>query len=254
MVNCAVAWLTFFCGLLSYLMVSTIRNLCVPLFLYIFCQTCLFLLGLLAVLHFLNLAAIIGMLVFLFLKTKLSGRFHKRIFSGLVTTIIGLVYFLVADDRYSNLVPSMVFFLAPQLYFIAAFYLDFRSAPELDKRGARIAIALAFLLSLGYYLVIRAHLGILKLPVMIGVFISSLTFMMACFRNLRVNFKSFWAIIAGVLLYMIAEGLFAYHSFAQQIAGMDLIYATVFTTGLYLIVLGAISRTLLHSEAMLDKE
>jgi hypothetical protein len=230
-------------------MAISVRNPGVPLFLFIVIQSCLFLLGALTFINYLNLIALFGILVFLFLDTKLKGRFHKRIFAGLLATLIGFIYFSVQDDRYLDLFPSMLFFLLPQLFFISAFYLDFRSAPELDKRGARIAIALAFLISLGYYLTIRAHLGILKLPVMIGVFTSSLMFMMASFRNLRVNSRSFWTIVVGVLLYMLAEGLFAYHSFAQPIAGIVMIYSITLLTGLYLILLGTISRRLLHVEA-----
>lgn len=249
MVNCATAWLTFLCSILSLLMAISVRNPGVPLILFIAIQTCLFLLGALTFINYLNVAALLGMLIFLFVNTKLKGRFHKRIFSGLLVMLIGFIYFSVQDNRYLDLFPSMLFFMLPELFFVSAFYLDFRSAPELDKRGARIAIGLAFLISLGYYLAIRAHLGILKLPVMIGVFTSSLMFMMASFRNLRVNSRSFWTIVVGVLLYMIAEGLFAYHSFAQPIAGIALIYSITLLTGLYLILLGTISRTLLHVEA-----
>jgi hypothetical protein len=248
MVNCATAWLTFLCSILPSLMAVSVRNLGVPLLLFSAFQICLFSTGAVDMINYLNLAALIGMLVFLFIHTKLKGRFHKRVFSALFISVIGITYFAIQHNRYLDLFPSMLFFLLPKLFFISAFYLDFRSAPELDKRGARIAIGISFLMSLGYYLAIRAHLGILKLPVMIGIFTSSLMFMMACFRNLRVNSRSFWTILAGVLLYIFAEGLLAYHSFAQPILGMDLIYAISLVMGLYLLVLGTVSRTLLHSQ------
>lgn len=248
MVNCATAWLTFLCSNLPTSMAVSVRNLAVPILFFIVLQITLFSLGAFAFMDFLNIAALAGMLVFLFTRSRLKGRFHKRICSALLVTLIGYIYFALTGNRYEVLFPSMLFFLLPQLFFISAFYLDFRSAPELDKRGARIAIALAFLLSMGYYLAMRAHLGILKLPVMIGVFTSSLMFMMACFRNLRVNSNSFWMVLAGVLLYMFGEGLFAYHKFAEPIGGLALIYFISLFTGLYLISLGAASRTLLQRE------
>ena len=249
MVNCAAAWLTFLCSNLPSSMAVSVRNLTIPLSLFIVLQIGLFSSGAFALMDFSNIAALTGMLVFLFYSSKLKGRFHKRICSGLLVTLIGYGYYALTGNRYVDLFPSMLFFLLPKLFFISAFYLDFRSAPELDKRGARIAIALAFLLSLAYYLSLRAHLGILKLPVMIGVFTSSLMFMMAYFRNLRVNPQSFRMVLAGVLLYMFGEGLSAYNSFAQPITGAVLIYSISLLTGLYLISLGAISRTLLHGEA-----
>lgn len=238
----------FFVQIFS-LMAAHIRNYVLPILAFIILQVGVFLSGPLAYMQFLNILALVGMLFFLFQKTKLKGRFHKRVFLGLVISLIGCIFFAVKAGRNQTLFPSMLFYVLPQVYLISAFYLDFRSAPELDKKGARITIVFAFFMSLGYYMAIRAQLGILKLPVMIGLFTSSLMFMMACFRNMRVNSYSFRTTLVGVLLYILAEGLFAYHSFANPIGGVDLIYAVSLMSGLYLVVLGTVSRKLLRTEA-----
>jgi uncharacterized membrane protein YhhN len=183
----------------------------------------------------------------LVINTKLRGRFHKRVFSGLIVTIVGMLYFSFVQERNSGLFFSMLFFVLPQIFYINAFYLDFKSAPELDKTGARLAIALAFVISIAYYLLLRGTLGILKIPVMTGIFTTNLMFMMAAFRNMRVNKGSFILVLGGVICYMFAEGIFAYHSFAHPILRMELVYSISFVAGLHLIVLGAISRKLIHT-------
>lgn len=197
--------------------------------------------------RFLGVSSILAVVLFLWLVfsgTKLKGRFHKRIFAGLTVTLLGMVYFYFVQARYTAVLSSLLFFVLPQICFINAFYLDFKSAPELDKRGARVAIGVAFAFSLLYYLLVREALGILKLPVMIGVFTTSFMFMMASFRNQRVNPESFRLVLAGVICYMLGEGAFAYHRFAKVLPGMDLFYAMISTSALYLIVLGTISRKL----------
>lgn len=210
-------------------------------------QIGLFLAGQLFMMSMLNLFTIAAFLGLLQSQTELRGRFHKRIFSALFISLIGLAFFEFQEAKYHSLIATAGFVLMPQILFTRAFYLDFKSAPELDKTGARVAILLAFLISVGYYLLIRSHLVMLKLPVMVGIFTLSLMFMMACFRNMRVNKESFSLVLAGVLCYMFAEGIFAYSSLVVPIAGIELIYTLVWMCSLYLLVLGTISRKLLST-------
>lgn len=185
--------------------------------------------------------------ILLSITTKLKGRFHKRVCSGLLASMLGMIYFTFIQERNTALASSMVFFLLPQIFYINAFYLDFKSAQALDKAGARIAIAFAFVVSIAYYMLLRKDLGILKIPVMVGVFMTSLLFMMAAFRNLRVNTQSFRLILIGVICYMVAEGIYAYHSFVHEISTAEVIYSITFLSALHLIVLGTVSRKLIHT-------
>ena len=222
-----------------------IQYLILPIFLL---QVTLYVTGKPESLSVLNVCYTIVLGVLLVLNTKLKGRFHKRVFYGLIISALGMIYFLMFQPRNTTVFSSLVFFVLPQIFYINAFYLDFKSAPQLDKHGARIAIVLAFAISIAYYMLLRKELGILKLPVMIGIFMTSLLFMMAAFRNLRVNKESFRLILAAVLCYMVAEGTFAYHSFAHPIAGILLVYSMFFLTALHLLVLGTISRKLIHTD------
>ncbi len=218
-----------------------------PLLFFIIVQSYFHFTGKLSAAWMFEIMAVVGSLVFVFWKTKLKGRFLKRVFTALAVICIGMLYFQLQDLKFSSFLPTMLFFLVPQLYLISAFYLDFKSAPALDKSGARLAIGLTFLLSVGYYLQIRETLGILRMPVLIGIFSTSFLFMMACFRNLRVNKESFLLVLAGVFCYMFSEALLIYHSFVKPIHSGALIYSISSIAGLYLIVLGSIRRKLIHA-------
>jgi hypothetical protein len=195
----------------------------------------------------LNIVMVIALSMVLYSKTKLKGRFHKRIFYALLFITAGLVYFYFRP-RYTEVKSALFFFVIPQLYLISAFYLDFKSAPKLDKSGARWAIGIAFICSFSYYLLIRSVLGILRLPFMICLFCSSLLFMMACFRNLRVNKESFNLILAGVVVVVISEAALAYHTFSGPLVLIERIYPIASMIGNTLIVWGTIERKLLHPE------
>ncbi len=194
------------------------------------------------------LLLLVLLLMLLYLRTKLHGRFHKRVFYGLVIYMAGILFFVLKAARYASLLPTMFFYIVPQIFFLNAFYLDFKSAPALDKRGARLSIAAAFILSLGYYILIREHLGILKLPVMICLFTTSFMFMMACFRNQRVNKASFRLVLAAVLCIAVAEAISAYSHLVNTITYIDFIYTAISLIGLSLLVMGTISRKLQHQE------
>jgi uncharacterized membrane protein YidH (DUF202 family) len=194
-----------------------------------------------------EIVVMLALLALLLIKTRLKGRFHKRVFIAMFIVGAGMVYNIFVQ-KYTHLVPSMLFYFIPQIYLIRAFYLDFKSAPALDKSGARLSIAIAFILSISYYLFIRDQLGILRLPVMLGIFTTSFLFMMACFRNLRVNKRSFLLILVGVVVYMFAEASLAYDAFIYQIKYEDIAYAIGTIVGYALIVLGTIERKLIYIE------
>lgn len=195
--------------------------------------------------------ALIVLCTLLYANTRLKGRFHKRIFTALLITVVGFLYFHFTP-RYTGVKSSLFFFVIPQLYFINAFYLDFKSAPALDKSGARLSISISFCCSLGYYLLMRSSIaGILRLPFMIGLFCSSFLFMMACFRNQRVNKESFNLILGGVVLLILSEAFLAYHTFKEPVRYADLAYQVISMCGYFLIVWGTIERKLLHPEGVI---
>jgi uncharacterized membrane protein YhhN len=193
-------------------------------------------------------AANILLLLFLFITTRLKGRFHKRLFTGLIFSLAGNILLQLKDNHPSYLFYSITALFICQLFYIGAFYLDFRSAQELDKRGARIAIVSSAASAIAFYFYLRPHLGIYRLPVMVDVFVIALLAMMAVFRNQRVNRLSFNLVFAGVLFFILFNVFLAYTHFIRpfQFAGPLIVLS--YLTAQYLIVLGGIKRQLLHNE------
>ncbi|TDQ11657.1 lysoplasmalogenase [Pedobacter metabolipauper] len=188
----------------------------------------------------------LSLLIWLYISTRLKGRFHRRIFTGLIFAMAGDVLLMLVWKNESFFMYGLIAFLICHIFYTRAFYLDFLSAPELDKKGARIAILLCAALSITYYLFIRAHLGAMKLPVLAYTIIISIMMMMAAFRNQRVNSLSFKLILAGAVLFVISDGVLAWYKFVDP--NLTLARTVVMATYMaaqYLITLGAVERQLL---------
>jgi len=189
---------------------------------------------------------ILSLLMLLVSATGLKGRFHKRVFAGLIFGLAGDVFLLFASESESWFMLGLLAFLVAHICYISAFYLDFKSAPELDKSGARIAIGTCAVLVIGFYSYLRPHLGHMKLPVMIYMLVISMMVMMACFRNLRVNKLSFNLILTGAILFAISDSMLAYHKFVEEFGFSQALIMASYMAAQYLIVLGASERKLLN--------
>lgn len=190
---------------------------------------------------------VLSLLVWLFLSTKLKGRFHKRIFIGLFFAWIGDILLMYVRQNESYFIYGLIAFLICHLFYTGAFYLDFRSAPELDKKGARVAILLCAVVAIGFYFTLRPHLGIMKLPVLIYILAISMMMMMASFRNQRVNTNSFNLILVGAMCFLLSDSILAYNKFVQPITYSGTWIMVTYMTAQYLITIGAIERKLIHN-------
>lgn len=196
---------------------------------------------------FLSSFLVFSLLIFLYVQTRLKGRFHKRIFTGLVFALLAalLLMYPKLDLSYVQY-PSFAFAMCVICY-IRAFYLDFRSAPELDKRGARIAISLCAVTAIAFYFILRPYLGVMKLPIMISILTGSMLVLMASFRNQRVNLKSFQLILFGAILLVISGSVLIVNNFVQPIGHARIWVTTGYAIGQYLIAIGAVERELIHN-------
>ncbi|WP_448634226.1 lysoplasmalogenase [Pedobacter panaciterrae] len=143
---------------------------------------------------------------------------------------------------------GLIAFLLCHIFYIRAFYLDFSSAPQLDKKGARIAIALCAVFSISFYVYIRHGLGAMKLPVMVYTFVISLMMMMAAFRNMRVNKISFNLILFGAIFFLISDSTLAYNKFVKGFDLAGLLIMATYMIAQYLITIGGIERQLVKRE------
>ncbi|TKC57735.1 lysoplasmalogenase [Pedobacter hiemivivus] len=197
--------------------------------------------------YFIKPCIVLSLLIMLYVSTGLKGRFHKRLFTGLIFALAGDVLLMYTAKGESYFLFGLAAFLLGHIFYISAFYLDFKSAPELDKKGARIAILLCAIAAIGYYFYLRPHLGIMKLPVMIYVFVISMMMMMACFRNLRVNSSSFKLIFFGALVFLLSDSILAYNKFVQPIDHADAWIMATYMIAQYLITIGAVERKLIQT-------
>jgi len=192
--------------------------------------------------------ATLALLVVFCLSTQLKGRFHRRLFTGLVFALTGNTLFLLHAYNPSYDWYGMIGYVIFHICYIRAFYLDFLSAQELDKKGARIAIASCAVVFPSFYFYLRPHLAIMKLPVLVYIFISALLVMMASFRNQRVNATSFKLVIAGVIGLVLSDAILVFARFVQPFDLSALLVVAVYMIAQYLIVMGGIERKLIHTQ------
>ena len=190
---------------------------------------------------------ILSLLILLYFNTRLKGRFHKRIFTGLIFALAAEVLLIYATWDESYLLYALTAILLCTVFYTRAFYLDFQSAPELDKKGARIAISLCAIVAIAFYFFLRPNLGIMKLPVMICILMSSMMIMMASFRNQRVNAGSFKLILFGTVFFFLSGSILAFNKFAQPVNHAATWIIACYTIAQYLITIGAAERKLIHN-------
>jgi uncharacterized membrane protein YhhN len=182
------------------------------------------------------------LLAFFVNVTKLRGRFHKRFFTGMIFMALSDLFFM-ADVSW--FLYALIGFLLGNLFYTRAFYLDFLSAQELDKRVARIAIACCSLGSIAFYLYLRPYLGNMKLPVMVYIFVMAMMLMMSVFRRLRVNEISFNLVFAGALFLAFSDVLLAHFKFVVPLSGSNVFVGAIYMLAQFLLVMGAAERKLL---------
>lgn len=181
-------------------------------------------------------------------NTRLKGRFHKRLFAGIFFSIAGN-YFLLAEGANIDLLTcGLIALLLCHICYTSAFYLDFRSAPELDKKGARMAIGIVFLFCIGFYFYFRPHLGAARVPFLAYAITISFMMMMAAFRHLRVNGSSFKLILMGGILLLLSDVLATSYIFLGRSNQIMLLSIATFMAAQYLITIGGIERQLLHKD------
>lgn len=190
---------------------------------------------------------VFSLLILFYVSTRLRGRFHKRIFTGLIFAFTADVLLLYATQDQSYFQYGLAAILLCVIFYTRAFYLDFKSAPELDKKGARVAISLCAILAIAFYFFLRPHLGIMKLPVMICILLGSMMIMMASFRNQRVNTSSFKLILFGTVFFLLSGSILAVSKFVQPIGHATTWIMVSYTIAQYLITIGAAERKLIHN-------
>lgn len=189
---------------------------------------------------------VLFLLIYFFVMTRLKGRFHKRLFTGLFFAVVADLLIAFYQNPISLTVYTFSAFCLATIFYIRAFYLDFRSAQELDKSGARIGIASCAILGMGFYIYLRPYVIEDVLSIMLATFLISMLLMMAIFRNQRVNKTSFNLILAGSICLAFTLVLFTINKFVIPFTGAPLLLFSGYLVGQYLVVMGGVERELLH--------
>lgn len=196
---------------------------------------------------FIRALIVFSLLILFYVSTRLRGRFHKRIFTGLIFAFAADLFLIYAIQDQSYFYYGLTAMLLCAIFYTRAFYLDFKSAPELDKKGARITISLCAILATAFYFFLRPYLGIMKLPVMICILLGSMMIMMASFRNQRVNTSSFKLILFGTVFFLLSGSILAVSKFVQPISHATTWVMASYAIAQYLITIGAAERKLIHN-------
>jgi len=194
--------------------------------------------------HIVKPAITISLMFYVAFRTQLKGRFAKRIFGGLLFGLFGDI-FLMYDyvDPYFFMF-GLGAFLIGHLFYISAFYLDYKWAPSIEKNYTRIAIGIFGVFCVAFYLFLRPNLGDMKIPVMIYSFIISLMAIMAANRKGRVNTLSFNLIFCGAILFLISDSILAYNKFVSPFNFAGIGIMGTYMLAQYCITIGAIERKL----------
>jgi len=181
----------------------------------------------------------------LVLETKLKGRYHKRIMTGLICAWIG--------DLFAIFHPGQIPYSAAALclgivFYIRAFALDYKSNPELKiPYFLGIAIGLALICS-GFFFYLQPTLGAYQFPVLMYVVIMLFFSIMAINRYGRVNIYSFKLSLASVFLFMCSNGVLAFNHFVLPIPNAATLCVASYMAAQCLMVYAAISRKLVTTE------
>jgi uncharacterized membrane protein YhhN len=201
-------------------------------------------------LHTYSLALVsISLGIYLIKTTSLKGRFHKRMLTGLVFFLIAdLILQLNPSDK-NYFIYGLASYGLGHIFYTRAFYLDFKSAPELDKRGARWAILVIAFVSILFFYYLRPHLGAMRVLVLGYILIISFMGMMSAFRHLRVNNLSFMLIVIGAGLFLLSDAIFAYNYFVAPSKVAVTMSVATYLSAQFLITIGAIERQLINKDS-----
>ena len=192
----------------------------------------------------------ISLMVFYAYQSRLGGRFAKRIFAGLFFGLIGDSFLMFINVNDSFFMFGLIAFLIGHLIYIAAFYLDYKWNPTIEKQATRIALVVFGLFCLGFYLYLRPYLSGMRIPVMIYSFVISLMAIMAVNRKGRVTTISFRLICFGSILFLISDSVLAYNKFVNSFTGGDIYIMATYMLAQYFIIIGALERKLKKSLAI----
>ncbi|WP_293783509.1 lysoplasmalogenase [uncultured Pedobacter sp.] len=195
-------------------------------------------------LRFVKLLIAAVLLIWLYVGTNLRGRFHKRIFTGLIFAWIGDILLMFQNDKTSFFVYGLIAFVVCHIFYIRAFTLDHKSNPN-HKTPYFLWVVGAFaIFCSGLFFYLQPKLGPMQFPVLMYAIIVTVMAIMAFNRYGKVNIFSFKLIFYGALFFLLSDSILAINKFAQPIPQGGALVMATYMIAQYLMVYGTISRQL----------
>ncbi|MCZ4243558.1 lysoplasmalogenase [Pedobacter punctiformis] len=187
---------------------------------------------------------VLVLLFWLYLSTKLKGRFHKRIFAGLVFGLAGDILLMCQGSNSNFFIYGLIAFLLCHIFYIRAFILDHKSNPDQKNPYFLWAVLVFGVFCAGLFFYLQPNLGALQFPVLMYAIIISFMAIMAVNRYGRVNIASFKLILYGALFFLLSDSTLAYNKFVQPFEQSGALIMATYMIAQYLIVYGTIERKL----------
>lgn len=185
---------------------------------------------------------VISLLALLIYHTSLRGRFVKRIAAGLFFGLGGDVFLMFQHTNPNFFLLGLASFLIGHLLYISAFYLDYLTNPTIGKKYTKWAILVFGVFCMAFYILLREHLGAMKIPVLIYAFVISLMAIMAVNRHGRVNSFSFNLIFIGAVLFLLSDSILAYNKFVKPFTYAGIPIMATYMLAQFCITIGTIER------------
>lgn len=198
--------------------------------------------------NFSKLLFITTLLIWLYLKTRLKGRFHKRIVTGLIFALAGEIFFSLQHRNTNFFSFGLIAFLLCYLFYIRAFILDHKSNPDYKNPYILwVTGALAIYCS-GLFFYMQPHLQAIQFPILMYAIIITFMAIMAFNRYGKVNLYSFKLILTGTLFLILSNSVLAINMLVQPIPQSEILIVASYLIAQYFIVYGTISRKLVVTQ------
>lgn len=184
------------------------------------------------------------LLIWLYVATHLKGRFHKRIFTGLIFSLAGDIFLMLpsGNGRFFNY--GLFAFLLCHIFYIRAFTLDHKSNPEFRSPFFLWGAGALIIFCMGLFFYLQPHLGAWQFAVLMYAIIITFMAIMALNRYGKVNLSSFKLVLMGALLFLLSDSVLAVNKFSRPIPQAGILIMASYMLAQYLIVYGTVVREL----------
>ena len=183
-----------------------------------------------------------SLLLYVYNVTHLSNAFQKRIFAGLIFSLIGDILLMMVDKNPNFFIAGLVAFLLAQLSYITAFYLDFKKKITHNVVLLSVAVLVFGIFCISLFNYLSPGLGDLKIPVLCYAIIISIMAIFAMNRYGMVSRVSFIMIFLGAIFFLVSDTALAIDKFAKSYAYSGIIIMSTYMLAQYYITRGALEK------------